>query len=142
MNNLENENVLYSLQNKDNYKKNIECNLKSILSIYNSLINDYLTFVSNIIKFENTNYYMFIIERGLDTLSHVFVFILLYSKNIDMAYHHSQRSYYLYVEFITQISNSYFTHLDFNSQDAVIYVYKKTIFDVKKEFIKKMIFNY
>jgi hypothetical protein len=77
--------------------------------------------------------------RGLETITHVFHYILFYSKNLDMAYYHSQKSFYYYVEFIGQISDDQNTYLQLSSRDATIYVYKKTIFEINNE--NKRLFN-
>ena len=79
----------------------------------------------------------FIIQRGLITITNVFNIILFYSKNLDMAYYHSQKAYYFYVEFIGQISEEHNTFLQLSSRDAILFIYKKTIFDIHNECKKR-----
>lgn len=125
----------YSLQNGDNYYNEIHGTMDDILNKYKMLIFEYLSFImENIaIKKKHTSYHTFIIMRGLDTITHVFINMLYYSKNVDMAYYHGQKSFYFYVEFVCQISDDSHSFLQLTSRDATIFVYKKTIFEMIKK---------
>jgi hypothetical protein len=127
----------YSLQNQENYKKEFNCNVSEIVEKYSELITEYFKFIMENIKIKNTKFSKFIIIRGLDTITNVFLHILYFTKNIDLTYFHSQKSYYFYVEFVGQISDDEKMFLQLTSRDATIYVYKKTIFDINNEFKKK-----
>jgi len=124
--------LLYSLNNNINYKHKLGIPVNYLLLKYNSLIIEYLTFITENIKLKNK----FIIIRGFETISHVFNIILYYSKNIELAFHHGQKSFYYYVEYISQITDEDNICLNLNSRDASLFVYKKTIYDIKKEFVK------
>ena len=67
-----------------------------------------------------------IIFIGLNTLMHVFRITLSKYKNTEIAYHYSKQGYIYYLEYIQQISNTEFQH-DLNINDAVIFVYSKTL---------------
>ena len=67
-----------------------------------------------------------IIFIGLNTLIHVFRITLSKYKNTEIAYHYSKQGYIYYLEYIQQISNTEFQH-DLNINDAVIFVYSKTL---------------
>lgn len=127
----------YSLHNIENYKKELTCNLGDITNKYSELLIEYFRFISENIKTKCENFTKFIIIRGLDTITNVFLNILLYTKNIDITYFHCQKSFYFYVEFVGQISEDEKMFLQLTSRDATIYVYKKTIFDISNEFKKK-----
>jgi hypothetical protein len=137
MNNCEviQNNSFYSLHNVENYKNDFLYTTSFILNKHLLLINEYLNFI-----FENINNQKynicnnFIIIRGMETISHVFHTILYYTKNIDLAYYHSQKAFYFYVEFIGQISVEHHTFLQLNSRDATMFVYKKTIFDINNSY--------
>jgi hypothetical protein len=109
-----------------------------ILNKYNLLIIEYLNFIIESINVKNNAYNKFVILRGLKTITHVFNIILYYTKNLDVAYYHSQKSFYFYIEFIGQISEDQHTFLQLNSRDAMMFVYKKTIYEINNE-IKKQI---
>ena len=123
----------YSLQNSENYRKEFNCNISDILEKYSELVIEYFKFIMENIKLKNLPLAKFIIIRGLDTITSVFLHILYFTKNIDLTYFHSQKSYYFYVEFVGQISDDEKTFLQLTSRDATTYVYKKTIFDINNE---------
>ena len=123
----------YSLQNSENYRKDFNCNLSEIVEKYSELIIEYFKFIMENIKVKNSLLSKFIIMRGLDTITNVFLHILYFTKNIDLTYFHSQKSYYFYVEFVGQISDDEKTFLQLTSRDATTYVYKKTVFDISNE---------
>lgn len=129
----------FSLKNTELFKNILDVPISTILNKYSALINEYFKFIFENIPIKNEFYTRFIIFRGLETITNVFNHILYYTKNIDLAYFHSQRSFYFYIEFIGQISNIQNTFLQLTSRDAVIYVYKKTIFEINNEYRKNVI---
>jgi hypothetical protein len=132
------ENPQYSLSNVENYKKNIHYSIQEILTKFVSVVIEYMKFMSEKIKMKNKTYYQFIFERGVETVIHVFTNILFYTKNLDLAFYHSQKAYYFYIEFIEQISDENVTFLQLSSRDAILFVYKKTIFEINQEYKKTM----
>ena len=123
----------FSLQNLDNYRKNIDNTTCEITEKYYMLIAEYFKFITDNIKVKNSNFSKFIITRGLDTITNVFNNIFYYTKNIDLTYFHCQKSFYFYVEFVGQISEDEKMFLQLSSRDATLYVYKKTIFEINGE---------
>ena len=126
----------YSLYNSENYKKELDSNINDITKKYADLIIEYYKFIQENIKVSGTNISRFIIIRGLDTITNVFLHLLHYTKNIDLTYFHCQKSFYFYVEFVGQISDDEKMFLQLTSRDATTYVYKKTIFDINSELKK------
>jgi hypothetical protein len=126
----------YSLQNIENYKNESGLELRESIQKYSDLIIEYFKFVMENIKIKNSSFSKFIIIRGLDTITNVFLYILYFTRNIDLTYFHSQKSYYFYVEFVGQISDDEKMFLQLTSRDATTYVYKKTVFDINNEFKK------
>ena len=124
----------FSLQNLDNYRKNIDNTTSEITEKYYMLIAEYFKFITENIKVKNSNFAKFIITRGLDTITNVFNSIFYYTKNIDLTYFHCQKSFYFYVEFVGQISEDEKMFLQLSSRDATLYVYKKTIFEINNEY--------
>jgi len=127
----------YSLQNIENYNKELNTNINEIVKKYLNLLVEYYKFIIENIKIKNKQFTRFIITRGLDTITNVFLNLLLYTKNADLTYFHCQKSFYFYVEFVGQISEDDKMFLQLTSRDASTYVYKKTIFEINNEF-KKM----
>ena len=126
----------YSLHNNENFKKELNSDINDVVEKVSELFIEYYKFITENIKIKKSKFYQFVIIRGLDTIISIFNFILLYSKNLDLTYFHSQRAYYFYVEFVGQISEDEKTFLQLSSRDAITYVYKKTIFEINNE-IKK-----
>jgi len=141
MNSINTNTISYSLHNIENYKHDFgSYTIKDILSMYNKLIIEYLNFITDVSKLNASNsiiYNKFIILRGLKTITHVFNTILYYTRNLDMALYYGQKSFYFYVEFITQISGGQ-SFLQLTSRDAIIFVYKKSIFEINNEFRKSI----
>lgn len=123
----------YSIYSCENYKKELNYELGDITEKYSQLLIEYYKFITGNVKFKKNNFSKFIIMRGLDTITHVFNNLLLYTKNLELTYYHCQKSFYLYVEFVGQISEDEKMFLQLSSRDATTYVYKKTIFDLNSE---------
>jgi hypothetical protein len=138
-NHLVTENPQYALNNVDNYKSNFDCLLQDILTKFVSVIVEYMRFMSEKISIKNKHYYRFIFERGIETLSHVFINTLYFTKNLDLSFYHSQKAYYFYIEFIEQISDENVTFLQLSSRDAILFVYKKTIYEINQEYKKTIL---
>jgi len=126
----------YSLHNIENFKKDIQVDISKISQKYSELLIEYFKFILENIKTKNNNFTKYIIIRGVDTITNVFLNLFLYTKNIDITYFHCQKSFYFYVEFVGQISEDEKMFLQLTSRDASVYVYKKTIFEITNEFKK------
>jgi hypothetical protein len=131
-----NKETNYSLLSSENYKKTLDCDVVEASKKYSQLIIDYYKFIVENLKITNAGFSKFIIIRGLDTITNVFLHILYFTKNINLTYFHCQKSFYFYVEFVGQISDVEKTFLQLTSRDATTYVYKKTIFELKSDFKK------
>ena len=66
---------------------------------------------------------------GVNSLHRVFEYVLLKTKSIDNAYCYAQRTYYYYLEYMEQIYKANLSQ-NLNHMDAILFVYKKTIFDI------------
>jgi hypothetical protein len=123
----------HSLQNIDNYKSEFSCTSPEIFSKYIGIISEYIVNCSDTISIQNDTYYKYVIIKGLETIAHVFRMLLLYTKNLNVTYYHCQKSFYYYVEFISQIGDNNHSFLQLNSRDASLFVYKKTIYEINQE---------
>jgi len=90
-----NKDNIYSLQILKNYNKTLDCNLNNVMNKYLELIIEYFKFILEKLKINNINISRFIILRGYDTITNIFLKLLLYTKNIDLTFYHYQKSYYL-----------------------------------------------
>ena len=123
----------FSLHNNENYRQNFNVDISAITKKYSDLTIEYFKYIVENINLSKKCFSKFIIIRGLDTITNVFLHILHSTKNIDLTYFHCQKSFYFYVEFIGQITDDEKTFLQLTSRDATTYVYKKTIFDINVE---------
>jgi hypothetical protein len=120
----------YSLYNLSLYNPNIQNTYNQIIDKIINIVMQYMKFIYDKITIKNKKHYQFVVERGLETIMHVFLMIFIYTKNIDIAVYHTQKAYYFYIEYIEQISDDAILFLKLSSRDAIVFVYKKTIFDI------------
>lgn len=124
------------LSKEEYYKTSITANINTILTKYHNLIVDCLKYsVENITKLKRKQL-DFVLMRCYDTITHVFLNILLYTKNLDIVLLYCQKSCYFYVEFVNQITDEQNNFLQLGSKDACIYVYKKIFLDINMEYYK------
>ena len=129
----------YLLNNVDNYKTIVQNTSCEILTKITKVLIEYMRLISEKNNIKNKQYYIFIFERGIETLIHIFSIIFYYTKNLELTFYHSQKAYYFYIEFIEQISDDTITFLQLSSRDALMFVYKKTIFEINNDIKKKCI---
>ena len=128
-----------NISNIDNYRSILNESSYSIFSKLNEICIQYVNHFTTTNNLSKTNSYIFL--KGLQCVLNVFYFILLYTKNIELSFNHSKQSILYYVEFIQQIGDDNQGFLQLSSKDAVIFVYKKTIFDINTEAKKKHSIN-
>ena len=131
----------YALHNVKNYNKTIQNTPHDIQSQFLEIIVAYIHLITEKLKIKNKQHFIFIFERGLQLIMHVFSMIFYYTKNLKLTLYHSQKAYYFYIEFIEQITDENITFLQLSSRDALMFVYKKTIFDLNNEYKKNMVTN-
>lgn len=127
------------LYNVGNYKPIIENTIQDILTKFVIIIIEYMRLIAEKITMKNKPYYKFIFQRGLETLIHVFSILFYYTKNLELTFYHAQKAIYYYIEFIEQISDENVSFLNLSSRDAVLFVYKKTIYEINNEYKRNII---
>ena len=129
------------VHNIDNYKDHLTESSIIIFTKYINVISEYLKHCKDYIFIQNITYFKYILKRGINTINHVFKFLLIYTKNLEMVYYNCQKSYIYYVEFIGQIGDDNHSFLQLNSKDASLFVYKKTIFEINNDVRKEHILD-
>ena len=125
-----------SFHNSENYKSHLKYSTSEIFVKYKGIIEEYLIQCVESISIGNVDYHMYILCKGIETISHVFKILLLHTNNLELTYHHCQKAFYYYVEFIDQIGDETHSFLQLNSKDASLFVYKKTIYEIENEYSK------
>jgi len=126
-----------NISDSNNYKKTFEKeNCIEYNKYYVKLICNFLDHFSEHIILQNSNFYYFVIQRGILSISHIFNILLLYTKNIKLTLAHCNKALYYFIEFIGQIVDDNHSYLQLNSKDATLFIYKKTIFDLDNDFRK------
>lgn len=121
-----------NLQNKDNYKKLLNITEGELFEKYMDLIEEYSKVFTKNISIKKEPYLHYVFNKGIQTISHIFQFTMLYTKNIELTFYHCQKAYFYYFEFIGQVGDNNHSFLKLNSKDAIIFCYKKTVFDLEK----------
>ena len=120
---------LYSLKSTETYLSDGIFLVNNVIDKYIQILVEYCSSVSKQkLVITSPNMFNFIVLRGLETTTHVFKYVLVYTQNLDAAFHHAQKSIYYYLEFITQVAEQRNAFLQLSSRDAITYVYKKTIY--------------
>ena len=130
----------YLLNKSENYLSILDNNITEILKHHLKIIYE---FIHNIVEnnVTNPNNKLIIIIKGIETLLHIYNYLLYYTKNSNLSFFHTQKAIYMYIEFIKQIYDEQNNLLNLKINDAVLFIYKKTIFDIKKEFIQNKDYN-
>ncbi len=113
------------LLNSDNYNDDLDVSVNDMVGAYSRIICEYYKLVIN------DQYSKFVVMRGINTITSVFNHIIYYTRNLGLAISYSEKAYLFYVEFISQISDAEKLFLRLSSRDATMYVFNKTISDIK-----------
>lgn len=129
------------LSKEEFYKQNLSANTMTIIYNYHCLVAICLKYsIENITKLKRKQL-DFVLLRGFDTITHVFLNLLFYTKNLEIVLLYCQKACYFYVEFVNQITDEQNNFLQLGSRDACIYVYKKIFTDIHREYYSNTINN-
>ena len=120
---------MYSINNTDNYNMSCNIDLRNIINKYMEYINNFFLLIKDNTYFKQYSYSKYLIINGIQTVNHILNMLIIYTKNIDLTFHHIERSFIYYVEFINQIMINNGS-LNLNSKDASIFIYKKILYDI------------
>ena len=122
------------LSNVENYNDILDKNTCVVFLKYIGLMHEFIELIVEQLYIDNNEYLKYIIKKGIKNTSYIYIFLLLYTKNLDLTIYHTQKSILYYVEFISQIVEDTTNQLQLNSIDATLFIYKKTIFDINIDF--------
>uniref|UniRef100_A0A6C0BRG8 Uncharacterized protein n=1 Tax=viral metagenome TaxID=1070528 RepID=A0A6C0BRG8_9ZZZZ len=125
----------FNLKNPDIYKESLNCSLKDIYVCLKVLLEQYLKCCLD----SNTKVEKYYVDKGINIIVNVFKIILLYTKNLEITKMYAFNSIYFYIEYINQISNkeSEIVFVNLTLNDAISYVYRKSIYEISDSYKKK-----
>lgn len=125
----------FSLHNFENYNKELNQECRYIFNQFIELNNNFLFLSMENIQIQDEPFKQYVIKKGIETIEHMFNFLIYYTLNNEITYYHCEQGYMYYVEFIGQmIINGDNTGFSLTSKDAILFVLKKTIFEISKEY--------
>ena len=127
----------YIIKDVKNYNKHLKEKNARILNYYNNIIFEYIKNIKDNVNIKKIELMHFITGRGIHVINHIFSIMLLYTKNIDITVRHTTQGFLYYTEFISQIGDDIHSYLQLNSKDAMLFSYKKTIYDIDNDYKKK-----
>ena len=126
------------IKNTDFYNATIEISLFDVCLKIVDITNYYILY-SNEGRFKDKE----ITKKGLDVILNVFSMILLYTKNFELSVEYTNNSIYYFIEYVSQIStkNNEFVFVNLTIKDAILYVYRKSIFEINENYRRKYASN-
>ncbi|MDA9072703.1 hypothetical protein N9K75_02390 [bacterium] len=122
-----------ALSNVENYKNELDSNEHILFLKYVGLIHELFQGCTENIYIQKEDYLKYIMIKGIKNTFYIYNFLLLYTKNVELAIYHTQKSIIYYIEFISQICEDTNNLLQLNSKDATLFIFKKTIFEVNED---------
>ncbi len=121
----------FSLKNENNYKSTFNESSLNVFKSYQEIVIEYFDKYNIFLMDEQYNKY--IKNKGLLGICNIFKLLLLYTKNIELVKYHTNKAILYFVGFVEQIANANNNYLNLNIKDAIMFIYKKTIFVVIKK---------
>jgi hypothetical protein len=127
----------FNLSDRKNYNKNFKKKQSFYVREYIVLMKEFIEYFDKFIEYNNEKKY-YIVFKGLQSIKHIFLMVLLYTKNLSLTLYHCKKSFLYYVEFISQIGDEGNSYLQLNSKDAILFIYKKSIFELNNDYRSNM----
>lgn len=108
--------------------KSIKYNITELNNSFNVLLKEYN---KNFYKIKNTKFDIYNYLTGINIIINVFHITLLKSRNLNLTNFHTQKAIYYYTEFLEQIYDNNNKFLKLTTKEAVLFVYKKTVFELE-----------
>lgn len=126
----------YNIDSVDNYLAQYNVTAIDLFTRYIYIIKEFIVQAKDLACLRDINYFKHVVVKGVETLTHAFRCLLMYTKNMELAYYNCKKAIYYYVEFICQLGDDKHESLKLTLNDAVLFVYKKTIFEISQSFRK------
>lgn len=128
------EETIFLLTNESNYYVKVKSLYSDVVKSFCNLVNFYISYSIENMNIKDKEIFF----TGLNVVQHIFRIMFLYTKNLELSFYNTQQSIYYFVEYISQITdNNDNIFFNLSIKDAVIYVYTRTIFEIRKQYVKK-----
>jgi len=122
----------FDLSNIKNYNNKFKKELDFYTKEYLLLMKEITEYLDKYIEKGNSKK-LYVVLKGIESINHIFLILLLYTKNLSLTLYHCKKSFLYYIEFISQIGEEGNSYLQLNSKDAILFIYKKSIFDINND---------
>ena len=128
------DNILNNIENYNTELDKEKCNICMLFLKYVGKIHDLMELSLEKLFHLSDEYFKHIVVQGIKTIHYVYYMLILYTKNLDLTTYHTQKAVQYYVEFMSQIGEGNNNYISLTSKDAVLFVYKKTIFEINQDY--------
>ena len=108
----------HSLADIESYNIQSNIDVNDVIELYLNIILESFNYLNEKISNRNKNIERFIIKRGIDTISNIFIFLIYKTKNLNLVRKYANNAIFLYIEFIEQITQDCYNYLNFKSRDS------------------------
>ena len=126
-----------SLLSSNNYLKELTETPEDLVKAFEGLLDR--TVVSYMAENRDRSGCMGNLIIGIYSVMHVFRLVLLYTRSRQLALHHASRAGVYFLEFVSQITDDGQHYLQLTPKDAILFAYKKTLFDINTEYRSKFV---
>lgn len=124
-----------SLLSSNNYLKELTETPEDLVMSFEGLVDR--TVISYMVENKDRNGCVANLIIGIYSVMHVFRLVLLYTRSRQLALHHASRAGVYFLEFVSQITDDGQHYLQLTPKDAILFAYKKTLFDINTEYRSK-----
>ena len=120
----------------NNYKTELVDSEHRVFLKFVGLIHEFIEVSIQNITIKSLQYFKYILINGLKHISHIYKLVLLYTLNLDLSVHYTQKSIVYYTEFIQQISDESHSFLNLSVKDASLFALKKTLYEINDKHVE------
>jgi hypothetical protein len=121
------------LKDPNIYYEDNRYSLATILSGFSIMLQTFLTDITPYIENVAPNLKQNVVLCGIDMVKNVFSEVSLYTRNVLTACQITRYAMSLYFEFVSQITDGQFRHIQLSVRDTMMFVYKQTLFKLHDE---------
>ena len=121
----------YDLKNDENYFDFLQStDPQQYTELYAGIVCEYLKYFFDNSHIQDKKYLLYVMLKGIELIEHIFIMMLVYTRNINCASHYAQKGYFYFIEFIDQVGEKSNSFLKLTCKDAILFTYRKTLFDI------------